>query len=268
MSTLSSSFSLFPVFWYGFAFVFGLCVGSFLNVCIYRLPEGKSIIHPGSSCPNCHTLIRVYDNIPVLSYLLLRGRCRDPKCGARIAIRYPLVELLTGAMAVAVLRHFGPTEWGAVVFTVCAALITITFIDIDHQIIPDVISLPGIPLVFLAAVFLLDIPWTEAAVGMMTGISVLYLVAAYYWGITGKEGMGDGDVKLLAMLGPLLGWKGILLTIFLASAVGTVMGIGIMLARRGGMKLAIPFGPFLALGAVIHLFHGQELIAWYVRVFR
>lgn len=263
MSIFSATF---PMIWYGFAFVFGLCVGSFLNVCIYRLPAEKSIVRPPSACPACGTPIRMYDNIPVLSYALLRGRCRT--CDVHIALRYPLVELLTGVTALGVLHHFGPTAWGAVAFVFCAVLITITFIDVDHRIIPDVISLPGIPVFFLAAVFLLGIPWTEALIGILAGGGSLFLVAFTYYRLTGKEGMGGGDIKLLAMMGPILGWPGVLFTIFVASAVGTVVGIGIMITQRGGLKLAVPFGPFLALGALLHVFYGHELIRWYLQIFR
>ena len=243
------------------AFIFGICIGSFLNVCICRLPEGKSIVHPPSSCPGCGKSIRFYDNIPLLSWLLLRGRCRY--CQNPIAFRYVLVELLGGLMAVCVYFKFGPSIEGIVYYVFIAALLTITFIDIDHQIIPDVISLPGIPLGFAASFFMPSITWMDSLVGLVAGGGTLYAVAWGYALITGKEGMGGGDIKLLAMIGAFIGWKGVLVTIFMGSAIGTLAGLAAMLAEKKDMKMRIPFGPFLAIGAVISIFFGNELIVWY-----
>ncbi|KPJ77079.1 MAG: peptidase A24 [Deltaproteobacteria bacterium SG8_13] len=244
-------------------FAFGLCVGSFLNVCIYRIPESKSIVTPGSMCPRCGVKIRFYDNIPLLSYLLLRGRCRN--CRASIAVRYPLVELLSGALAVAVLIKFGLTPEAAVTYGFAAVLIVITFIDIDHRIIPDVISLPGIAAFFLAARLVPSVTWLDSLIGILAGGGSLFLVAWFYHLITRKEGMGGGDIKLLAMIGAMIGWKGVLFTIFASSASGTLVGLIVMLIKRQNMKLAVPFGPFLALGAVMYLFYGPQVIAWYLQ---
>jgi len=243
------------------ALVFGLCIGSFLNVCIHRLPESQSIVRPPSSCPKCGHRIRPYDNIPILSYFFLRGRCR--RCGVRISVRYPAVELLTGLMAVATILRYGPTPAGLVVFAFIAALIVITFIDLDHRIIPDVISLPGIPLFFLGSLTLETVTPLESVFGILAGGGSLFLVAWGYHLLTGKEGMGGGDIKLLAMIGPMVGWTGILFTIFVSSATGTLIGLAVMIHSRGNMKLAIPFGPFLAFGATLYLFFGSEIIAWY-----
>jgi len=243
------------------AFIFGICIGSFLNVCIYRLPAGKSIVHPPSSCPGCDTTIRFYDNIPLMSWLLLRGRCRH--CHTPIAFRYVLVELLGGFMAVCVYFKFGPSIEGIVYYVFIAALLTITFIDLDHQIIPDVISLPGIPLGFAASFFMPSITWMDSLIGLLVGGGSLYAVAWGYALITGKEGMGGGDIKLLAMIGAFIGWKGVLVTIFTGSAIGTLAGLTAMLAEKKDMKMRIPFGPFLAMGAVISIFFGNELIVWY-----
>ena len=243
------------------AFIFGICIGSFLNVCIYRLPEGKSIVHPPSSCPGCGTTIRFYDNIPLMSWLFLRGRCRD--CQTPIPFRYALVELLGGLMAVCVYVKFGPSIEGIVFYAFIAALLTITFIDLDHQIIPDVISLPGIPLGFAASFFMPSITWMESLIGILVGGGSLYAVAWGYALITGKEGMGGGDIKLLAMIGAFLGWKGVLVTIFMGSAIGTLAGLTAMLGEKKDMKMRIPFGPFLAMGAVISIFFGNALIVWY-----
>ena len=244
------------------AFIFGICIGSFLNVCIFRLPEGKSIVHPPSSCPGCGAAIRLYDNIPVLSYFILRGRCRD--CHTPIAFRYVLVELLGGLMAVCVYFRFGPGMEGIIYYAFMAALLVITFIDIDHRIIPDVISLPGIPLGVAASFFMPSLSWADSLIGVLAGGGSLYAVAWGYVRITGKEGMGGGDIKLLAMIGAFIGWKGVLLTIFMGSAIGTLVGLAAMLAEKKNMKMRIPFGPFLALGAVISIFFGQELIGWYL----
>lgn len=244
------------------AFLVGLCVGSFLNVCIYRIPANVSIVHPGSRCPHCQTMIPFYDNIPIISYLLLMGRCRS--CGTRIAARYPFIELLTGLFAVACSTAFGPTWHALVVFAFIATLIVVTFIDLDHRIIPDVISLPGIPLFFLASLAVPGTSWQSSAIGILAGGGSLFAVAWGYQLVTGREGMGGGDIKLLAMIGAVVGWRGILFTLFAASAIGTLVGIVAMVHAREGMRLAIPFGPFLSAGAIIYLFFGGPLIAWYV----
>jgi len=247
-------------------FIFGLCIGSFLNVVIYRLPHQASIVKPRSKCPRCDTPIAFYDNIPVLSYLLLRGRCRA--CRVPIGIRYPLVEILTGVLALCVFNFFGPTATGVVHFLLVAALVAITFIDIDHRIIPDKITLPGIPFFFLASLLLPQISILNSFLGILTGGGSLYLVAWGYHLLTGQEGMGGGDIKLLAMIGAVVGWQGILFTIFAGSLLGCVVGLSLMIKNRKGMKLAIPFGPFLAAGAVLYLFYGQWIIGWYVGLVR
>ena len=244
------------------AFIFGICIGSFLNVCIFRLPAGKSIVHPPSSCPGCNAAIRFYDNIPVLSWFILRGQCRN--CHTPIAFRYVMVEILGGFMAVCVYLRFGPSVQGIIYFSFIAALLVITFIDIDYHIIPDVISLPGILLGFAASFFIPTLSWMDSLIGILAGGGSLYAVAWGYERITGKEGMGGGDIKLLAMIGAFIGWQGVLLTIFVGSAIGTLVGLIDMRVKKKDMKMRIPFGPFLALGAIIHLFLGNELIAWYL----
>jgi len=247
-------------------FIWGLCIGSFLNVCIFRLPAAQSIVHPGSSCPQCKNPIRFYDNIPIISYLLLRGRCRH--CGNKIALRYPMVELLTGLFALGTFLKFGPTWDSLIYFVFIAALIVITFIDLDHRIIPDLITLPGIPIFIAASLLLSKITLLDSIIGVLVGGGSLLTVAWVYKIITHKDGMGGGDIKLLAMIGALVGWQGVLLTIFVASATGTLAGILHMLkARQGNMKLAIPFGPFLATGALVYIFWGEALIYWYLNAF-
>jgi leader peptidase (prepilin peptidase)/N-methyltransferase len=247
-------------------FIFGLVIGSFLNVCIHRLPASQSIVHPRSRCPQCGHLIRVYDNIPVLSYLLLRGRCRD--CGARISLRYPVVELLSGAFAAMALARFGLGWQALLMYALIAAFLVITFIDLDHRIIPDVITLPGIPIGLAASFGPGMISPLESLLGILAGGGSLFLVAWGYQLVTQREGMGGGDIKLLAMIGAFIGWKGVLLTIFIASLTGTLAGMALIFRRRGDMKLAVPFGPFLAVGAIAYLFMGPELISWYLAAVR
>ena len=242
-------------------FIFGLCIGSFLNVCIYRLPASKSIVHPRSMCSNCGTLIAAYDNIPVLSYLWLKGRCRH--CQIKISLRYPMVELLGGLFALGTFLKFGLTLEALIYYLFFAALLIVTFIDIDHRIIPNVITLPGIPICFAASFALPTITYWEALLGILIGGGSLFLVAWIYSLITKKEGMGGGDIKLLAMMGAIVGWQGVLFTIFLASLVGTLAGLAAMLQSRKGMKLAVPFGPFLSIGSITYIFFGTPLISWY-----
>jgi leader peptidase (prepilin peptidase)/N-methyltransferase len=249
---------LMPVF----IFLLGCCVGSFLNVCIYRLPHDLSIVSPRSFCPHCQTPIRAYDNIPLISYLLLGGKCRN--CGAGISWRYPLVEAFTGAVALALFWKFGLPPSFFAYFAFSAALILISFIDLDHRIIPDLISLPGIAVGFLLALFG---PWVtvkDSLIGILAGGGSLYLVAFVYEALTKREGMGGGDVKLLAMIGAWLGWKAILFTLFFASLSGTFIGGAVMLIQKEGRLYAVPFGPFLAFSALAYVFFGPELIAWYL----
>ncbi|MDD2273479.1 MAG: prepilin peptidase [Desulfuromonadaceae bacterium] len=244
------------------AFIFGTLVGSFLNVCICRLPKDESIVSPPSHCPVCSYQIRWYDNIPLLSYLLLRGKCRG--CGTGISIQYPLVELLNGILTMLLFFRFGPTLLFATLFLFCSALVVITFIDIEHQIIPDEISLPGIVVGFALSFFLQGHGWLNSLLGILLGGGSLLLVAYSYQRLTGKEGMGGGDIKLLAMMGAFLGWKAVPFIIFASSLIGSVVGVSIMLLQKKDSKLAIPFGPYLALGAVLYLFYGKALIRWYL----
>ena len=247
-------------------FVFGICIGSFLNVCIYRLPESKSIVQPRSMCPSCGTLIRFYDNIPIFSYMALRGKCRH--CEAHISFRYPVVEFISGLFAVGVFLKYGMGLETLIYYTFIATLLVITFIDIDHQIIPDVITLPGIPIFFVASFALPEITLVESILGILIGGGSLFLVAWLYHLLTRKEGMGGGDIKLLAMMGAIVGWKGVLFTIFVASAIGTLAGMLIIIKSGKTMKLAVPFGPFLAIGGIAYILIGPQLIAWYFNLLR
>jgi leader peptidase (prepilin peptidase) / N-methyltransferase len=242
-------------------FFMGACIGSFLNVCIWRLPRSESIVSPGSKCPQCNAPIRFYDNIPILSYVLLLGKCRN--CASPISIRYPLVEGLTGLLAAATAYRYGITLDFLIYFVFISALVTVTFIDLDLQIIPDIISLPGIPLGLAASLLLTSVTFKDALIGAFVGGGSLFLVAWGYHRITGKDGMGGGDIKLLAMIGAFIGWQGVFFTIFIASATGSVIGAILMLFAKKDLKFAVAFGPFLALGALAYLFAGPELIDWY-----
>jgi len=250
------------VLWIG-VFWFGLIVGSFINVCVWRLPREESVVFPASHCPACNALIRPIDNVPVLSYLWLRGRCRA--CRVAISLRYPAIELLHGLVALLIVYRFGLTAEAAVWGVVSAALIAVIFIDIDHQIIPDLITLPGMALGLIAASSLLSTGWVDSVTGLLLGGGLFYAIAVLSEVVLKKEGMGGGDIKLVAMIGAFFGWRGMLLTILLASLSGSVIGL-LLIARGRDRAAPIPFGPFLAIGALIVLFCGDALLAWYADV--
>jgi len=242
------------------AALFGLCIGSFLNVVIYRLPLGQSLATPPSRCRKCGYSLRWFDNIPVISWLLLRGRCR--KCGAGVSWQYPAVELITGALFVLVvwLTPLGPLMVSRLLF-VCI-LIALFGIDLEHQILPNSITLPGIAIGLLLS--LIAPPgWQAALLGALLGAGILYGIAWAYYLWRREEGMGMGDVKMLAMIGAFLGWKAVLVTLVLSSFSGAIIGVILMSAQRGGMKFALPFGTFLSIGALIAMFAGEPLVAWY-----
>jgi leader peptidase (prepilin peptidase)/N-methyltransferase len=242
-------------------FILGLLIGSFLNVCIHRLPAKESIVFPRSYCPSCKNQIPAYDNIPVISFLLLRGRCGS--CKAPISWRYPVVELLNGFGYLFILHCFGPTPATLIYALFFSSLVVITFIDLTHQIIPDVITLPGIPLSFLAASTLLPTGWLNSLEGLLLGGGLFYLIAYLSILLLKKEGMGGGDIKLVAMIGALLGWKEVMLAIFSASVAGSVVGLLLIGTRLRDRSDPIPFGPFLVLGALIALFFGNNILDWY-----
>jgi len=244
--------------------VFGLVIGSFLNVCIYRVPRELSIIRPASSCPNCKTPIKPWDNIPVVSYLILAGKCR--KCGEKISFRYPAVEMLNGLMYSAVFYHFGPGWHLPLLFALVSSMIVITFIDLDFQIIPDVITLPGMIIGLAASHFIMPDPFAtysllgfvNSVIGLLSGGITFYLIA-----ILSRGGMGGGDVKMMAMVGSFMGWKGVFLTTLVGSLTGSLIGIALMVFKGKGRKTKIPFGPFLALGSIVALFFGRLIVDWY-----
>jgi leader peptidase (prepilin peptidase)/N-methyltransferase len=241
------------------ALILGLIVGSFLNVCIHRLPINESLITPASRCPSCRQPVRWWDNIPVISFLILRGRCRD--CGQPISWRYPLVELANGIGYGLLVWQFGlglPTAVYAVLYS---SLLVITFIDLDHQIIPDRITLPGMVVGLAASSVILPLGFVNALIGLLLGGGLFYGVAA-----ASRGGMGGGDIKLIAMIGAFLGWKQALLTIFIGALTGSVIGLFLMVFKGKSRKHPVPFGPFLSLGAVVSLFAGPAIWNWYQRL--
>jgi leader peptidase (prepilin peptidase)/N-methyltransferase len=244
-----------------FFFVLGLVVGSFLNVCIHRLPRKISIVRPPSHCPACGGRVEPWDNIPLLSFILLRGRCRH--CGSPIHWRYPLVEFLSGCLFVACYFKFGLTFELFLYYAFTCAMVVVAFIDLEFQIIPDEINLPFLVL-GVAASFLTRLGWVSSLVGVLVGGGTLVVTALIYLKATGREGMGAGDFKLVAMMGAFLGWKGILLVIFLASLVGALTGVMLMLVFRMSRKTPIPFGSFLAPVGVFVLFFGNTIIEHYL----
>lgn len=245
-----------------FVFSFGAILGSFLNVCIYRLPKRESIISPSSHCPHCGEPIKFYDNIPIVSYILLAGKCRH--CKKRISFRYTVVEGLSGLLALALFMKYGLTLQSLLLLFFSAALITITFIDLDYQIIPDIISIPGIAFGIGASFFIPIISWLESLFGIFVGGGLLLLVAVGYKWITGREGMGGGDIKLLAMVGAWLGWKAIPFILLSSSLIGVLIGGASGLLYKRGLKTKIPFGPFLSISSLIYIFFGPEVINWYI----
>jgi leader peptidase (prepilin peptidase) / N-methyltransferase len=248
------------------AFVFGTLIGSFLNVCILRLPAGESIVAPGSHCPACHTPIRPWDNIPLVSFLWLRGRCRA--CGRSISWRYPLVEALTGGLFAAVVWREGVTPLAVSLLIFAAALLVVAFIDLDHQIIPNVITLPGIPFGLLVGALLGEPPLLDRILGTLAGAGFLYLVLFYGGVVFGQDAMGEGDLNLIALIGAFLGWRGVIISILVGCLTGSAVGLALIGLQRLQRREHIPFGPFLALGAIVALFWGDRLIGWYLGYLR
>ena len=268
--------------------LWGALWGSFLNVCIARVPRGLSVVRPGSHCFACKAPVRAFDNIPILSYLLLRGRCRA--CGARFSARYALVELLTALLSAAIYWKFVATglssdAGGAIAvplarfslyFAFTATLIVLAFIDLDTKLLPDVITLPAIPIFFLGSFGAHDVPWSERAIGAAAGYLFIRIIADAYYYLLKREGMGLGDGKLLAVIGAVLGWKSLPIVLVVGSLLGSLISIPVLVAarRRAGAapappegddehslrRVQVPFGPFLAMGALIFLFAGSAIL--------
>ncbi len=252
-------------------FFFGAIIGSFLNVCIYRVPRDESIVRPGSRCTSCGNPVRFYDNIPVISYILLLGRCRY--CKSKLSVRYPVIELLNALLYVVVLMRFGPgAPWVLLIYFVfVSALVVIFFIDLDHQIIPNGITLPGIPLALILGATVLPDPFLRqellglkaAVIGFLAGGGFFYLIAVVGKAIFKKDAMGGGDIKMMAMVGGLMGWKAVILTTFMGSLLGSIIGVALIQLKGREWGSRIPFGPYLALGALVSLFWGQDILFWY-----
>ena len=263
---------------YILSFIFGSIIGSFLNVCIYRLPREESIVYPASHCPSCNKPIPFYNNIPILSYLLLGGRC--PDCNSKIRATYPVVEILSGLIFLATVYTFGLSIQTLFYLILFSGLIAITFIDLEHLIIPNVITYPGIVIGILYGALrtdwdrivdvmgnfsfgvqsffelLREVPVLDSIFGILIGGGVLLLIAYVYQALKKRQGMGIGDVKLLAMVGAFFGWEGVLFTLFLGAILGSAIGITIIITQRGDLKYAMPFGPFLSIAAVVYAFTG------------
>lgn len=248
-----------------FITVCGLLFGSFANVVILRLPKGQSVVWPGSRCPQCSTPIKWYDNVPVLAWLWLRGRCRA--CSKPISWRYPVVEFLSGLLFLAVYLKYGISWTTAEYILFCWSLLVVSVIDLDHMILPDVFTLSGIVIGLLGAALNPEREFLPALFGVLMGGGFLWLIAYLYWVLRKEEGMGGGDIKLLAWTGAVLGWSSIPFVILVSSLLGSVVGITYALKSRAGLKSVIPFGPFLALAAILYLLGGQQLGQWYIGLF-
>jgi len=243
-------------------FVLGLIIGSFNNVCIYRIPKNESIIFPASHCTKCHSTIKAVDNIPVLSYFLLRGKCR--KCGEKISIRYPIVELITGLIYVSLFFIYGRSTLALIYAILSSALIIISFIDLDEQIIPDEISLPGIAIGFIISFFVSYISYIDSLLGILVGGGIILLIALAGMAVFKKEAMGGGDVKLAAMIGAFIGWRYIALSLFLGLFLGAIVGIVLIVLKVKNKDDLVPFGPFIVLGSFITILWGKNILTWYL----
>jgi leader peptidase (prepilin peptidase)/N-methyltransferase len=242
----------------------GLMLGSFMNVCIYRLPRGLSPVRPRSGCPACGHLIASYENVPIVSYLVLRGRCR--KCRTPISPMYPIVEFITGAVFLAGYLWYGPSALLITRLIFAWAMICLFIIDFQHKILPNVITLPGIA-VGLLGNFIDGPGWVNSLIGIGVGAGSLWLIAEIYYRVRHEEGLGMGDVKMLGMIGAFLGWKLVLLTLVIASFVGSIVGVMVLIVRKESLKYAMPFGTFLAVGALVSAVAGTSILDWYLGFF-
>jgi len=243
------------------AFAVGASLGSFANVCILRLPAGESVITPASHCRSCMFVLPWMDKLPILSYAITRGQCRT--CRVRISTRYPVVEFITACLITALFAEHGMGFEFLTYSILGVGLVVVAFIDFDHQVIPDVISLPGVIFGIGIAVFSPQIRIWESVGGAALGAGILAAVRGVYWFVTRTEGMGRGDVRLLAMIGAFLGWESVPFTLLVGSVVGSAVGISMMIANKRDLKMRIPFGPFLAVGALCYIFFGNAILHWY-----
>ena len=246
--------------WLVYAGVIGACIGSFLNVVIYRLPLGQSLVSPPSRCPKCGSRLKWYDNVPIFGWLLLGGRCR--RCQNKISIQYPIVELITAVLFVMVVWVTPPGPLLITRLLLVCILIALFGIDLEHQILPNSITLPGIVIGVLLST-IAPPGLRDSLIGAVLGAGILYAIAWGYYLWRREEGLGMGDVKMLAMVGAFLGWKAVLVTLVFASFSGALIGVALIASQRGNMKLALPFGTFLALGTLVAMFVGEPLVTWY-----
>lgn len=246
------------------AALLGLCVGSFLNVCIHRLPRGESLLWPASRCPQCGHALRWFHNVPVLSWLALGGRCA--RCRGPISAQYPIVEATTALLWLLIVWLTPPGWLLASRLVLATALVVLFMIDLEHQILPNAITLPGVAVGF-AFSWLAPPGPVDSLIGIVVGGGVLYAIAFGYYLVRKEEGMGMGDVKMLAMIGAFLGWRAVLVTLVLSSFAGAVIGVGMMALQRGTLRYALPFGTFLSLGALAAMLVGEQLMAWYFGFF-
>ena len=247
---------------YMLIFILGLIVGSFSNVCIYRIPKNESIIYPASHCLKCRTTIKPVDNIPLLSYVLLKGRCRN--CGSKISIQYPIVELLTGIIYLIIYLIYGLSIQSLIYIILSSALIIIAFIDLNEMIVPDVISLPGIGVGLILSFFVPYIKFINSVSGVVVGGGIILIIALVGSMIFKKEAMGGGDIKLAAMIGAFLGWRYTIISLFLGFFLGALAGIFLILSKIKSREDMVPFGPFIALGSLITLLWGEKILSWYL----
>jgi leader peptidase (prepilin peptidase)/N-methyltransferase len=244
---------------------FGLVIGSFLNVCIYRLPLKQSIVWPASRCTTCGRELSWFENIPVAAWVALGGRCRT--CQTAISPMYPIVELVSGALFVGAYLLYGVTALGFVRIAFGCAMIVLFVIDFQHQILPNVITVTGVPVGFALSLFLPP-GWKESLIGLLVGGGVLYVIGEAYYRVRGIDGLGMGDVKMLAMIGAFLGWRLTLVTLVLGSFAGSLAGGLLLVSGRGSMMSKLPFGTFLAVGAVVAAVAGDQIATWYVSFYR
>jgi leader peptidase (prepilin peptidase)/N-methyltransferase len=254
-----------PAFEPFFVTLLGLFLGSFMNVCIYRLPRKLSPVRPRSGCPKCGHMLAWYENVPVLSYLFLRGKCRS--CGIRISPMYPIIESITGAMFLAGYLWYGPSALLIVRLLFGCAMIVLFVIDLQHRILPNVITLPGIVVGFLLSE-VAGPGWLASAIGIAVGAGSLFVIAEVYYRVRHEEGLGMGDVKMLGMIGAFLGWKLVLVTLVLSSVAGSIVGIGVLITKKESLKYALPFGTFLAVAAMVAAVGGDSLVNWYLQFYQ
>ena len=248
-----------------FFFIMGLLFGSFANVVILRLPVRQSIVTPRSRCPSCKTMIPWYLNIPVVSWIVLRGRCQ--KCGVRISFRYPLIELLMAVLFVGLFLKVG-YSWLLLEYLIFGfGLVVVSFIDFDHMILPDVFTLSGIVFGLVGSILNPERSFYSSLLGVLMGGGFLWAVAYIYLALRKEEGMGGGDIKLLAWIGALLGWSAIPFVILVSSVLGSFVGLIFAVRNPRGLRSSLPFGPYLALAALLYIFGGEDLGRWYISVF-